>query len=135
MMRTSAFILLVVGCASPPNQDQCASIVDIGSMNAPVGSAVQDGGVWETSNPYDPSASRVAYRSFTTYRVWHGLGHAPSLPPEVWASFDPTGILAQQIGNVVELVPSCGDGSTDPAHYVLLRNAGGQDFYALIVLQ
>ncbi len=130
-----ALALLAAGCATPVDQNSCDSIIDVGTENSPVGALVDNGQVWSTSNIADPDAPRVQYLAYSTYRVWHGLGHVPYLGATVWTAFDAHGILAQQIGNVAELLPTCNGAPGITDHYVLLRNAGGQDFQAVIQIQ
>ncbi len=119
--------LVLAGCASPPDTDQC---VDIRQVPCD-GGFLDDSGAW-VSGPWQ--GPLIAYPALTTLEFCHGLGRAPT-SVELWASFEPTGNVAQQIGNVATVVPFCGarPGITDRS--VLLRNGGGQDFYVRVVFR
>lgn len=126
----AAFVLVALGaqgCADPPDANACGNIQEVSCD----GGTLDDTGAWMSSAWTGP---HVSYPAFTTLRVCHGLGRVPT-SVEVWASFVPDGLLAQQIGNVGSVLPSCDGtpGVTD--RYVLLRNGGGQDFFARFVLR
>lgn len=116
-----------VGCASPPDEGVCESIVDVGCDGGFVDEASGD---WLTATWNGP---RIFYPAFSTIRLCHGLGREPS-NAFLWASFSPNGPLAQQIGSVFTVVSGCNGtpGVTD--RFILIRNSGGQDFYVRVVL-
>lgn len=126
-----------VGCAEPPTDPlACTGVIDVGCDGGLAGSYVDDAsGVWVSSSWEGPYFS---YPKYTTVRLCHGLGRIPN-SVEVYAAFSETGPLAQQIGSVATLVPLCagGDGGVREINErsVLIRNAGGQDFFAHVVLR
>ncbi len=122
-------------CSSPPNQNACDSIVEVGSMAHPIGMLSPDGRMWRTADPYDPNAPRIDFRAYTTYRLWHGLGHEPFTAPVILAGFPASVILAPQVGNTGELLPSCGGEAGVASEFVLIRNAGGEDFQVIVTLE
>lgn len=119
--------VFIIGCASPPDTDQC---LDIRRIDCD-GGYLDDSGAWVSApwrGPFTP------YPALTTVEFCHGLGRPPT-SVELWASFEPTGNLAQQIGNVATVVPYCGTRKGVTDHSVLLRNGGGQDFYVRVVFR
>ena len=131
-MRTALALVCALGCvvaacASPPDSTACQTIRDVGCDGGYIDDA---SGRWVTSGWSGPL---IPYPANTTIRLCHGLGREP-IAVDLYAAFTPTGIVAPQIGNVLEIIPSCDGtrGITD--HSVLLRNAGGSDFYARFVL-
>lgn len=137
----SALALAASGCADPPDI-RSEEVFDVGRPGAPCGSYDMESRAWMTAAWEDTRAvpgpdrcgGRIEYRAFTTYRIHHGLGRVPR-SVEVWASFDPTGNLAQQIGNVATIVPTLDGGVEITRDSILLRNGGGQTFYAIVVLR
>lgn len=126
-----AALAAVAACASPPDTNACdpATIVSVPcSMGRLEGSDTWVIGGWVRD--------RMQYQAFTTYRICHGLGREPRRV-EVWASFNPEGPLAQQIGNVAQVLPTClaDAGPKVNPQTVLLRNSGSQGFYVRIVIQ
>ena len=150
-----ACALAAVGCASPPDTNQCATIVNVGcpavmdggvAPDAGAACVLDDGGARGPIGYYDDASAAwvtsaswtsglFEYQKFTTYRLYHGLGRAP-VSVDLFASFYPTGgNLAPQIGNVTTVVTACGaeEGVTD--RYILLRNGGGENFYVRVILR
>lgn len=131
--RIRRFVLTVglghfaAGCASPPGEDTCGSIVDVGCDGGFIDEASGD---WLTATWNGP---RIFYPAYSTIRLCHGLAHEPS-NAFLWASFSPNGPLALQIGSVFTVVSNCNGvpGVTDRS--ILIRNSGGQAFYVRIVL-
>lgn len=136
-----------VGCQSPPTDPlACTGVIEMGCDRdgGLAGGYIDDAsGAWVSSTwegPYFP------YPKYTTIRLCHGLGRVPN-SIELYAAFASTGPTAQQIGSVATFVPVCSansDGGADSdggttaeinARSVLIRNAGGQDFYARVVLR
>lgn len=117
----------LLGCASPPDTNACQSVVPIPC----VGGMIDATGAWVSAPWTGPLAN---YPAYTTFRVCHGLGRAPT-SVEVWGSFSPTGNLAQLIGNPATIVPTCDGDPGISSNSILVRNGGGQDFYARFVLR
>lgn len=121
-----------VGCAEPPDLAQCSGVVDLGCDGGLPGAYVDDAsGAW-VSSPWE--GPHAAYAKYTTYRVCHGLGRQPT-SVEVYAAFSETGNLATQIGSAATLIPACNGVAGINERSVLLRNGGGQDFFARIILR
>lgn len=118
-------------CADPPDTDACATVEEV-----PCAMGRREGDAWVIGS-WD--LTRVHYRSLRTYAFCHDLGREP-VSVEVYASFTYNGALAQQIGNVAQVIPTCvtregamRDGVTP--NVLVLRNAGTQDFWARIVIR
>lgn len=128
----AALGLVGVGCAEPTDLAQCTGVVDLGCDGGLPGSYVDDAsGAWVSSRWEGP---HLAYPKFTTLRLCHGLGRTPT-SLDLYAAFSETGNLAQQIGSAATVIPSC-DGTPGVSdRSILIRNGGGQDFFARIVLR
>ncbi len=128
----AALGVAAVGCAEPTEPAQCTGVVEVGCDGGLPGASLDDaGGAWTSSGWTGPLLS---YPKYTTLRVCHGLGRAPN-SVEVWAGFAETGSLAQQIGSAAIVIPRCGTEVGVNDRSVLIRNGGGQDFFARFVLR
>jgi hypothetical protein len=120
---------LTLGCASPPDENACASIR---SVEADGGYRDDASGAWASSGWAGPHILAPAY---TTLRLRHGLGRTP-VKVTCYASFSASGgNLAEQIGNACTIIPSCNGSSGVTDESVLFRNGGGQDFYYRFVFE
>ena len=126
-LAAAALLGGLAGCASSPDATACQSIREVGCDGGFIDDASGD---WATSGWSGPL---IPYPAYSTIRLCHGLGRTPQ-NVALFAAFAPGGSLAQQIGNVLTVLPSCDGtpGITD--HSILLRNGGGTDFYARFVL-
>lgn len=121
-------LALCVGCASPPDTDACASISSV-----PRSAGHMEGDAWVFGSWR--GGDLVRFPAFTTLRIEHGLGRLPR-NVLVYAAFSQSGgVFAQQIGNVAEVLGSCNNVSGVTEDSVLLRNAGGEDFWVRIVVE
>lgn len=132
MAMTRLGLLAMVGvatisCASPPNEDACGAIVNVGCD----GGTLEGSGAW-TTGPW--AGPHFAYNGLTTYRICHGLGRPP-VSVEGYMSFTANGIAAQQIGNVVSVLPACGMEVGVTNNTILIRNGAAQDFFARFVFR
>jgi hypothetical protein len=128
----TALALAVVGCAEPTDLVQCSGVVDVGCDGGVAGAYVDDAsGAW-VSSPW--AGPHLAYPKFTTLRLCHGLGRTPT-SLELYAAFSESGNLAQQIGSAATVIPSCDGTAGVNERSILIRNGGGQDFFARIVLR
>ena len=119
---------VLCACASQPDQGLCNGIIDV-----PRSAGHMEGAAWVLGEWN--GTGLVHYPAFASLRIAHGLGRIPT-DVRVFASFSPTGgVFAQQIGNVVEIVPSCGATSEFTAESVLLRNAAAQEFWVRIIVE
>jgi len=122
-----AALALACGCGTPPDTDACVGIrdvpIDVGRRGP--------SGEWLVGEWISP---RLHWPALTTFAVRHGLGR-PAVSVECWASFTPNGAFAMQIGNVCQVIPTCGGrfGVTD--NEVLVRNSGAQDFWVRLVIR
>ncbi len=132
-VRALALAAMSWGCASPPDANACESVVSVGCEDGGTIGHVDDAsGQWVSG---DWGGPHVAYPAFTTLRVCHGLGRVPT-SVEVYASFRREGgIVAPQVGNVASVIASCNGQPGVTRESVLVRNGGGQDFYARFVLR
>ena len=127
-----ALCTAAVGCAEPTEPAQCFGVVDVGCDGGLPGAYVDDAsGAWVSSTWEGPHFS---YPKYTTVRLCHGLGRPPS-SIELYAAFSETGNLAQQIGSAATFIPACGAERGVNDRSVLVRNGGGQDFFARFVLR
>ena len=123
---------VALGCAEPTDPALCEGVIDVGCDGGIPGSSLDDAsGTWVSSPWLGP---HLSYPKYTTLRLCHGLGRVPA-SVEVWAGFAPTGGVAMQIGSAAIVLPACGadPGVTDRS--LLIRNGGGQDFFARFVLR
>ncbi len=124
--------VVTVGCAEPTEPAQCDGVVEVGCDGGLPGASFDDAsGTWASSSWAGP---HISYPKYTTLRLCHGLGRPPT-SVEVWAGFAPTGSVAQQIGSAAIVIPTCGTEVGVNERSVLVRNGGGQDFFARIVLR
>lgn len=120
------------GCAEPTEPAQCLGVVDVGCDGGLPGAYVDDAsGAW-ASSPW--AGPHFAYPKYTTMRLCHGLGRQPT-SVELYAAFSEAGNLAQQIGTAATIVPACDGLAGVNDRSVLIRNGGGQDFFARVVLR
>lgn len=127
-----AALAAAVGCAEPTEPAQCTGVVDVGCDGGLPGATVDDAsGAWASSSWEGPHFS---YPKYTTIRLCHGLGRVPT-SIELYAAFSETGNLAQQIGSAATFIPACNGVLGINDRSVLVRNGGGQDFFARIVLR
>lgn len=120
-------LFALAGCASPPDTNACQSVVEIPC----VGGSVDPTGAWVSAPWSGPLAN---YPAYTTFRLCHGLGRAPT-SVEVYGAFSPSGNLALLVGNPATVVPTCNGEPGITTNSILLRNGGGQDFYARFILR
>lgn len=132
-LLAAALGALAVGCAEPTEPAQCIGVVEVGCGDGGLPGAYVDdaSGAWVSSGWEGPHFS---YPRLTTVRLCHGLGRAPN-SVELYAAFSETGNLAQQIGSAATFIPSCGMERGVNDRSVLVRNGGGQDFFARVVLR
>lgn len=120
---------LGLGCASPPDENACATIREV---LADGGYRDDASGAWVSGSWEGPHILAPAY---TTLRVRHGLGRVP-VAVRCFASFSARGgTIAQQIGNTCSLIPSCNGAPGITEDYFLYRNGGGTDFYLRFVVE
>lgn len=126
MKRLALALALVASCGTPPEEDACASIVDV---TAP---AMSDGaGAWVVGGF---ASDRVHFTALTTFAIPHGLGRAPT-EIKCQVSFTADGPLAEQSGSVCLWLTRCGQRAGRTDREVLIRNSGSQDFWARFVIR
>lgn len=128
----AALAMASVGCAESTDPASCSGVVEVGCDGGLTAPQVDDAGASWASGPWE--GPYFAYPKYTTIRLCHGLGRTPA-SVELYAAFAETGNLAQQIGSAATIVPSCGAERGVNERSVLLRNGGGQDFFARVVLR
>jgi hypothetical protein len=126
--RFSVFFVAyaLLACASPPDENACASIQTV-SLPGAAGAASP---TWIVGSWRGP---RVHYPAFTTVAVRHGLQRVPK-SVECWVSFTATGPMAQQIGSVCQVLVDCNRRDGVATSEMLIRNSGAQDFWAMFIL-
>lgn len=123
---------IAIGCAEPTEPAQCNGVVDVGCDGGLPGAYVDDAsGAWVSSSWEGPHFN---YPKYTTIRLCHSLARPPT-SIDLYAAFSETGNLAQQIGSAATLIPACNGVLGVNDRSVLIRNGGGQDFFARVVLR
>jgi hypothetical protein len=126
MKRLVGACALLLSCGTPPEENACASIVEVTAPGESDGHGGWVVGGWKSD--------RVHYTPFTTFALQHGLGRVPN-GIRCWTSFSVDGPMAEQIGSVCLWLTRCDQrrGRTD--REVLIRNSGSQDFWARFVIE
>ncbi|MFO0652646.1 MAG: hypothetical protein U0326_40900 [Polyangiales bacterium] len=118
--------LVAVSCGTPPEQDACASIVDVTAPGASDGHDRWIVGGW--------TSDRVHFTALTTFAIPHGLMRAPNAV-RCQVSFSADGPLAEQSGSVCLWLTQCGSRNGRTDREVIIRNSGSENFWARFIIE
>ncbi len=119
--------LVAVSCGTPPEQNACASIVDVTAPGASDGNGRWVVGGWKSD--------RVHFTALTTFSIPYTLPRVANAV-RCQVSFSRDGALAEQSGSVcLWLTNQCDPRSGRTADHVLIRNSGSEDFWARFIIE